>query len=194
MSAIQPHDHFPEALHYLLRHEGGYVDHAADPGGATKYGMSLRTLRAQGDLDGDGCLDWDLDGDGDVDAADVRALTPEDAATYYREHWWERHRLGLIHQGPAAIKIMDMAVNMGAGRAVALAQRACGLCGHAVAVDGLLGPRTAQALDSIPTARLRLALCGLQAGYYAGLVRMRSAFRVFETGWMRRAAFWPEED
>ncbi|WP_170294804.1 glycosyl hydrolase 108 family protein [Roseospira navarrensis] len=195
MSArITPHDHFPEALHYIMRHEGGYAAHDADPGGATKYGMSLRTLRAQGDLDGDGLLDWDLDQDGDVDADDIRALTPDDAARYYRERWWDRYRLGLVHQRGPAVKLIDMGVNMGMGQAVTLAQRACGLCGRSVAVDGVLGPRTAAALDQIPGQVLRLALCGQQAGYYAGLIRMRTAFQSFERGWMTRAAFWPEED
>lgn len=188
MSDITPHDHFPEALRHILRHEGGYVDHPADPGGATKYGMSLRTLRAQGDLE------WDVDGDGDVDAADVRALTPEDAARYYREHWWDRYGFGRLHSGPAAIKLMDMAINMGAAQAVQLAQQAAVICGRDIAVDGAFGPRTAAALDLIPIRDLRHALCGVQAGYYAGLVRMRSSFRAFERGWMARAGFWPEED
>jgi len=191
---IEPHDHFPEALHYIMRHEGGYVDHAADPGGATKYGMSLRTLRAQGDLDGDGLLDWDVDRDGDVDAADVRALTPDDAARYYRERWWDRYRLNLIHQSAPAIKLIDMGINMGMSRAVRIAQEAAADCGRPVTVDGVLGPATAAALDACATACLRAAMCRRQYAFYRDLIERRPSLAVFRRGWRTRARFWPEED
>jgi lysozyme family protein len=194
VSGITPHDHFPEALRHIMRHEGGYVDHAADPGGATKYGMSLRTLQAQGDLNGDGLPDWDLDGDGDVDAADVRALTPEDATRYYRERWWDRYRLGLIHEAAPAIKLFDMMVNMGARKAVQIAQRALADCGRPVAVDGILGPVTAAALDAVPTECLRREICALQARFYDHLIERRPSLSVFRRGWSARADFWPEED
>lgn len=193
-ATITPHDHFPEALHYILRHEGGYADHPSDPGGATQYGLSLRTLRAQGDADLDGVLDWDLDGDGDVDADDIRALTPDDAATYYRAHWWDRYRLGLIHSGPAAIKLIDMGINMGMSRAVRIAQRAAIACGHQLAVDGVLGPVTADALDACATDCLRAAMCRRQAEFYGHLIERRPRLAVFRRGWERRADFWPEED
>jgi len=191
---IQPHDHFPEALAHILRHEGGYVDHPSDPGGASKYGMSLRTLRAQGDADLDGVLDWDLDKDGDIDAADIRALTPEHAAAYYRKRWWDRYGLGLIRSAPVAVKIMDMAVNIGARRAVLIAQQAACGCGRPVTLDGVLGPVTAAALDACPVDDVRHRVCRLQRAFYRDLIEDRPRLAVFERGWMTRAAFWPEED
>lgn len=39
-------DNFPRAVDHTLRHEGGYVDHPADPGGATNRGITLATYRA----------------------------------------------------------------------------------------------------------------------------------------------------
>ncbi len=35
---------FQRALEHVLRFEGGYADHPRDPGGATKFGITRRTL------------------------------------------------------------------------------------------------------------------------------------------------------
>ena len=50
----------------IIAREGGYVNDPYDPGGATKFGVTIHTMRALG---------LDLDDSGDVDAADVRLLT-----------------------------------------------------------------------------------------------------------------------
>ncbi|MEL6424855.1 MAG: glycosyl hydrolase 108 family protein, partial [Pseudomonadota bacterium] len=49
----------------ILRREGGFVDDPDDPGGATKHGVTVHTMRRLG---------LDLNGDGGVDRADVRLL------------------------------------------------------------------------------------------------------------------------
>ena len=54
----------------IVAREGGYVNDPDDPGGATKYGVTIHTMRRLG---------LDLDQDGDVDAHDVRHLTQEQA-------------------------------------------------------------------------------------------------------------------
>ena len=35
-------DNFEKALELVLHHEGGYVDHPKDPGGATNYGVTKK--------------------------------------------------------------------------------------------------------------------------------------------------------
>jgi lysozyme family protein len=67
---------FDLSLPHILEHEGGdkLVDHPADPGGITRWGISLRALRKLG---------IDVDGDGDSDADDIRALSIEDARGIY---------------------------------------------------------------------------------------------------------------
>ena len=60
---------FDTAFRHLLGEEGGYVNHPADRGGATNWGISLRFLKAEGKIDAnrDGRHDLDLDMDGDMD-------------------------------------------------------------------------------------------------------------------------------
>ncbi len=36
---------FQRALSRVLKHEGGYVDHPKDPGGATNRGVTIATFR-----------------------------------------------------------------------------------------------------------------------------------------------------
>ena len=42
---------FESAIPTILRHEGKFEQNAADPGGVTNYGISLRWLKAQGLLE-----------------------------------------------------------------------------------------------------------------------------------------------
>jgi hypothetical protein len=51
----------------IVAREGGFVNDPDDPGGATKHGVTIGTLRRLG---------RDLTGDGRVTVADIRALTP----------------------------------------------------------------------------------------------------------------------
>ena len=60
----------PDALHQFLAaeivaREGGFVNDPDDPGGATKYGVTIGTLRRLG---------IDLNGDGRIDARDAAVL------------------------------------------------------------------------------------------------------------------------
>ena len=54
----------------IVAREGGFVEDPDDPGGATKYGVTIHTLRRLG---------LDVTGDGQVDGADVRRLTQAQA-------------------------------------------------------------------------------------------------------------------
>ncbi len=127
----------------IVAREGGYVNDPDDPGGVTKYGVTIHTMRRLG---------LDLDGDGDVDAADVKTLSKVKAVSIFVEHYFRRPR---INQLPEVLHptVFDMYVNAGAN-AVKILQRLLGDMRIQVKVDGLIGPRTIaatkKALEAAP--------------------------------------------
>jgi lysozyme family protein len=186
---------FQAALHHVLRHEGGFVDDAADPGGATNWGVSLRWLRSLGDTDGDGYADGDFDRDGDVDAADIARLTRDQAAALYHERWWLPLGYRAWPASTVATKAFDLAVNMGATSAHRCVQRALrAVTGQALVEDGVIGPATLAAMRRRPPAawsdaELRAALKSEAAGHYRLLIARNPKLARFENGWLNRA-YW----
>ena len=170
----------------IVGREGGYVDHPNDPGGATKYGVTIHTMRALG---------LDLTRDGVVDRADVKALTLDQAVDIFLRHYFEKPRLGLL---PAILQdtVFDMQVNAGS-QAVRILQRLLREMGFAVTVDGALGPQTAgAATEAIRSGahEVRDAYGIARRNYYFRLADNRAALRVFarsraggKGGWIRRA-------
>lgn len=175
-----------EIARAIVVREGGFVDDPDDPGGATKHGVTIHTMKALG---------RDLTGDGRVDVADVRALTPQDAVAIFIEHYFRRPKIDLL---PAAVQasVFDMYVNAGAN-AVKILQRLLASRGHRLAVDGRIGPGTvaaARAEDARGPAAFADAYGIARRDYYYGLGDARPASRKYacardggKGGWIRRA-------
>lgn len=160
-------ERFDRCLKAVLRHEGGYVDHPRDPGGATNLGVTLGTAKA---------FRLDIDGDGDVDKNDVRLLTPETAAPVYRKGYWLAASCDKL---PAGLDYMvfDLAVNSGTDRAKRYLQKSAG-----VVVDGQIGPKTLAAVAQIGPLRMIDRMSGLREAFYRSL----GTFPTFGKGWLRR--------
>lgn len=167
-------DAFEKAHEFTARWEGGYVEHANDPGGATNYGVSLRFLREQGLHTGD------VDSDGDIDVDDIRALTPALAARVLRRNFWDVFPLDNV-QPLCSMVIYDTAVNMGVFYAKKMAQQALG-----VAVDGRWGPLTWGALKLCNDRKTAAAMCHIRRARYCELARNNPALGAFLKGWLRR--------
>ncbi|WBL32531.1 holin-associated N-acetylmuramidase [Sinirhodobacter sp. HNIBRBA609] len=170
----------------IVAREGGYVNDPDDPGGATKYGVTIGTMQR---------LEIDLTGDGRVTGADLRALSREKAVEIFVQHYYEGPGLARLPEVLRA-SVFDMYVNAGAN-AIRLLQGLLTRMGHAVAVDGVLGPQTlaaAQAAaDSAPDL-IADAYGIARRNYYYQLADRRPASRKYATtrkgakgGWILRA-------
>lgn len=175
---------FSLAHDFTAQWEGGLTDHPADPGGITNFGVSLRWLRSLGhDL-------GDIDGDGDIDADDIRALTPQQAAELFKVKFWDAYNLSSLPQLIATIHY-DCAVNTGPKQATFITQRACntlvGPYGVKLAVDGALGPQTRKFLTLHATSTLATAMIEQRKGFYINLAQDKPDFAPFQRGWLNRA-------
>lgn len=170
----------------IVAREGGYVNDPDDPGGPTKFGVTIHTMRALG---------LDVDRDGDVDTDDVRALGRDMAIDIFVEHYFQRPGIGRL---PHALQpsVFDMYVNSGSN-AVRILQRLLRDMGLDIAVDGVIGPQTARAahaaLAQAPD-HLVDAYGIARRSYYYRIGDARPASRKYarrrdggKGGWIRRA-------
>ena len=176
---------FELALHVLLNHEGGYVNDKRDPGGATNYGVSLRWLRSQN------IIDADLDDDGDVDEHDVRLLSRPQVAELYRRAFWEPNNVQDIESQRVAIMLFGLIVNTGPKRAVKMLQEALNVSRmrkSSLLVDGWLGPKTMEAINSTDSTILINHYKKIARAFYSNIVRENPILDKFLVGWFRRVS------
>lgn len=170
----------------IVQRECGYVNDPDDPGGPTKYGVTIHTMRRLG---------LDLNGDGRIDAIDVQQLDRAQAVTIFVEHYYHRPRIDRLPQVIQA-SVFDMYVNAGAN-AVRMLQRLLVDMRIPVAVDGVIGPQTIAAANRAAGAapdHLADAYGIARRNYYYDLADRRPASRKYarrrdggKGGWITRA-------
>ncbi len=175
-----------EIAREIVAREGGYVNDPDDPGGPTRFGVTLKTLRGLG---------MDVTGDGRIDRRDVKALSAAQAEAIFLEHYFRRPGIARLPESLQA-SVFDMYVNAGRN-AVKILQRLLNRMGAALAVDGLIGPATeAAAAEAQQRAPNHLAdAYGIERrNYYyrlaAGNRRLRKYVRRRDGGkggWILRA-------
>lgn len=170
----------------IIAREGGYVNDPDDPGGATKYGVTIGTMARLG---------LDLDRDGAVTPEDVKQLTRAQARQIFVDHYFHRPRISALPD-PLQASVFDMYVNSGAN-AVKILQRLLVDMGQQIDVDGGIGPQTIEAANiAFANAPHHLAdAYGIaRRNYYYALADRRPASRKYarrrdggKGGWIVRA-------
>ncbi len=169
---LPPDATFEKFHKFIIAAEGGFVDHPADPGGATKYGITLQTLS-----------DWRGT---TVTAEDVMALERDEADAIFRTNYYTRCRCGELPERTAMV-LYNTAVQSGPVRAVKLLQEAFNtlglkLNGEPLKVDGIIGRNTVTAARKADATVLSSTYLDLFETY----LRTLGNFHVFEKGWLNR--------
>lgn len=164
---------FDRAVQFTLDHEGGYVDDPDDPGGETNFGISKRQYPA----------------------IDIRALTRNDAEQIYRRDYWKANS---CDQMPplTAMAVFDWCVHSPTQTVIhALQKSVRRRPDHWLVLDGLMGPRTLDALNTFVTSStldsvVALGMVEKRLLFLARLIQRAPERRLkYLRGWMKRC-FW----
>ena len=160
---------FAKAFSLMLQSEGGFSDNFADTGnhlpdgrmGCTNLGVTQTA--------------WEEYVGHKVSTQDMRNLTPATVMDFYKRRYWDTVKGDSL---PNALDYLafDMAVNSGVGRSIKLMQRAVG-----ATQDGMLGPKTIEAISSWSIRQLIEKFSNAKADFYKSLNNP-----TFQKGWLNR--------
>lgn len=154
---------FDAALQYALKHEGGFVDHPKDPGGATMRGVTLETYR-------------NYRRNQHLTAEDLKKITGTEIREIYHRRYWNAVRGDDLPSG-IDYCVFDCAVNSGPGRAAKILQEVVG-----VKPDGSIGPITLAAVKAVDPVALISKYADKRLQFWQSL----PTFDTFGKGWTRR--------
>lgn len=173
----------------------------ADPGGYTKFGITLATWISRG---------YDKDGDGDIDKDDLALIDVADYATMVKVNFWDQWKADHIKTQSIAENLVDWVWASGA-YGITEMQKFMGL-----RADGVVGIMTLNAINNYPDQRElhnavnhlrfkfidRITTANIQTYMTKGFPKqgipanpnpteadlMRDTFKRFNYGWKRRVS------
>jgi lysozyme family protein len=170
-----------ELIEEVIEREGGYANHPADRGGATRWGITEAVARRQGFT------------------GEMRSLPKSDAAAIYKRLYWISPRFDAVaDRAPVlAAEMFDTGINMGTGTATGFLQRALNALNREgkdypdLKVDRQIGTATLTALDAFLKKRgsrgeavLLKAVEALQGAHYLNIAEARPSQEAFVYGWL----------
>ena len=154
---------FFKSLEIVLKHEGGFVDHPEDPGGATNKGITHKTYS-------------DFLGRPLEDVDELKNIPDEHVQQIYKDGYWNRVKADQL-PGGVDFCTFDWAVNSGPGRAAKALQKAV-----MVTQDGAIGPMTLAAVEEELPEEIIEKVTKEREEFYRSL----RTFDTFGKGWLRR--------
>lgn len=157
-------DNLAQTTDWILVHEGGYVNHPDDPGGATNMGVIQRTYDGWRTHNG-------------KPRQSVRNITKAEVVAIYKDQYWDKVWGDRLPSG-LDYSFYDFAINSGPSRAIKFIQRLVG-----VKEDGVMGNVTLGAI--LAKNDIEQLIIDLNFARWAWLKRLRH-FSTFGRGWTRR--------
>lgn len=158
-------DRFPLVMERVLVHEGGatYTNHPADPGGPTKWGITIWDVRKYIKTN--------------ATASDVKTLTKAQALSIYHVYWKALHADEL----PVGVDyvVVDYGINAGISRSGKTLRRVAGF-------PDAMGEVSADVLAAIAKDDPRSLIGLISAERMKFQMGLPSRYNVFKKGWKRR--------
>lgn len=165
-------NNFQKSLDCILKAEGGFTDDFRDPGnhlsdgraGCTNMGVTQAA--------------WEEYVGHKVSIADMKSLTKEQVGKFYKSKYWDRVQADALPIGLDFLAT-SFAINAGVGSSAKLLQK----CINAIP-DGMIGPRTLQAIAGVNSKELIEKFSEAKEHYYQTL----KTFPIYGEGWINRVA------
>ena len=157
---------------FILSFEGGYVNDPHDPGGATNRGVTIATWRQVG---------YDKDGDGDIDVADLKLITADDAVSrVIKPHYWDRCQADRIKSQSVANIMVDWVWASGKHGITGVQKILC------VEADGIVGEKTLAAINAQEPRALFDQIYQARVTFINHIIAGRPTSARYRAGWLRR--------
>ena len=162
---------FVASLTFVMAHEGGYANNAADPGGETNMGITQGTFSA-----------WHARHGLPVTRT-VRDIRMDEVIDIYWQNYWLDGKCDHVAAARPglALPLFDGAVNMGITQAARCLQRAVD-----AEPDGVIGPQTIAACVIADEERAITRYLEDRARVYREIAAHRTASSVLVAGWLAR--------
>lgn len=157
---------YNDALAFVLRWEGGFVDDPHDRGGRTMKGVTQNVYNA-----------WRASQGKPV--ADVKGVSDAEVGAIYQNNYWNKALCNVL-QSHIDLVQFDTAVNMGPNCAVKMLQQAVG-----VAADGVFGSTTQSACAACHPPDAVARYCSIREALYRRFAQAPGQDR-FLAGWLNR--------
>lgn len=173
-----------EMLDTILKHEGGFVNHPNDRGGATNFGV---TIREYGEWIGRPAT-----------IQDMKNMKKEEARDIFRKKYYTKPDIDQLTPAQLQPVVFDACVLYGPKRAIIFLQKIVNEFGNVAKkdqweteMDGVLGPHTRKLVkeicDEYTWEDVNNAYVEERIRFCEAIVRNRPSQKVFLKGWTRRA-------
>ena len=153
---------FRQSMLFILKHEGSYVNNPDDPGGETKYGISKHSYPN----------------------LDIKHLSITTAYRIYLQDYWNRLNCSKMPP-PIAMTVFCTSVNCGQHRSAMWLQESVMASGTKIKIDGIIGPKTIEAIQLCDPMHLCLLILHRRLSHY---VCLGKKYPEFLRGWVGRTA------
>ena len=165
---------FDAAFQYLLQDESTrYTNDPNDPGGPTKFGITLMALQS---FLGRPCT-----------ALDVENLSEDLAKQIHAQKYWAPLLCDSISNAGVATCLFDTGVLYGVGSTAMIAQKAAMNCGAQIKIDGIFGEESVNAVNALNQKDFIQSFYNLILARIEAVISAKPDEEKYRRGWEARA-------